>query len=370
VFLIISAAIAALLQPCPVNEEPMASEVNRDNTGHEIVLKGGFRSFQTPQPESATEWEQRKAPLRRKLWELLGDLPPTFAPDATVCDRQPRDGYVLETFTFDNGVGDAVYGYLLIPAEHSTLGPAVLYHHQHAEKYERGKEEILTRTFPDLDFATGEALVRKGYVVQCIDAYCFGQRRHQGPAGAREEGKELEASLFKTFLWEGRTLWGMMVRDDLLALNYLASRPEVDPQRIAAMGMSMGSTRTWWLAALDERIGTAVCVACLTRYQNLVAQGSLNAHGIYYYIPNLLREGIDAESVVGLIAPRALLTLTGDRDEGSPVDGVRTINAFAADLYTRYEKEERFRGVVFPGVDHAYTSAMWEETVRWLDAHV
>ena len=37
----------------------------------------------------------------------------------------------------------------------------------------------------------------------------------------------------------------MMVRDDILALNYLASRPEVDPARIAAMGMSMGSTRTW-----------------------------------------------------------------------------------------------------------------------------
>jgi dienelactone hydrolase len=58
--------------------------------------------------------------------------------------------------------------------------------------------------------------------------------------------------LFKQFLWEGATLWGMMVRDDILALNYLLSRPEVDPAQVGTTGMSMGATRAWWLAALDD----------------------------------------------------------------------------------------------------------------------
>ncbi len=334
------------------------------------VLKGGFQSFTTPRPATAEEWEIRKTELRKTLRRLLGDMPPLFTPEVTIHKREAKDGYTLERFTFDNGVSDTVYGYMLIPAGHKGRGPAILYNHYHGGKYKQGKEEVLTKAFSKLDFATGEELARKGYVVQAVDAYAFGERRFQGPAGKKEEGSKTESSLFKTFLWEGRTLWGMMVRDDLLAMNYLVSRPEVDPDRIAAMGMSMGSTRTWWAAALDERIKVAVSVACLTRYQNLIAKGSVRNHGIYYYVPNMLKEHIDTESVIGLIAPRPHLTLTGDQDEGSPADGVQIINAFQEHLYNCYGKGQNFRGVLYPDVDHTYTPQMWEETLRWLEKHL
>jgi len=334
------------------------------------VLKGGFQSFTTPRAATADQWEMRKIELRKTLKRLLGETPPLFTPEVTIHKREAKDGYTLERFTFDNGVGDRVYGYMLIPAGHKDRGPAILYNHYHGGKYKQGKEEVLTKAFSKLDFATGEELARKGYIVQAIDAYAFGERRFQGPAGKKEEGSRTESSLFKTFLWEGRTLWGMMVRDDLLALNYLVSRPEVDPDRVAAMGMSMGSTRTWWAAALDERIKVAVSVACLTRYQNIVAKGSVRNHGIYYYVPNMLKERIDTESVIGLIAPRPHLTLMGDQDEGSPADGVQIINAFQEDLYKCYGKRQNFRGVLYAGVDHTYTPEMWEETLRWLKKHL
>jgi dienelactone hydrolase len=334
------------------------------------VLAGGFPSFQTPLPRSVSSWIKRRIALRKKLWRLLGDLPELFTPKVTIRQKQSRDGYRLERFTFDNGVGDTVYGYMLIPSAHGGRGPAILYHHYHGNKYKSGKEEIITKAFGKLDFATGETLVREGYVVLCIDAYAFGERRFQGPAGKKEEGRKTETSLFKMFLWQGRTLWGMMVRDDLLALNYLLSRPEVDPKRIAAMGMSMGSTRTWWAAALDERIKVAVSVACLTRYQNLIAHGQVKQHGIYYYVPNMLKEQMDTESVIGLIAPRLHLTLTGDRDGGSPADGVRIINAYQESLYKLYGKPENFRGVLYKGIGHQYTPQMWQETLNWLKKHV
>ena len=334
------------------------------------ILKGGFQSFITPRPDSVEQWETRKAELRKTLTMLLGDLPPMFAPEAVIHDRKARQGYALERFTFDNGVGDTVYGYMLIPAGHKGPGPAILYNHYHAARYKLGKDEVLIEEHPKLDFATGEELARKGYVVQAIDAYAFGERRFQGPAGRKEEGVGTESSLFKTFLWEGRTLWGMMVRDDLLALNYLVSRPEVDPDRIAAMGMSMGSTRTWWATALDERIKVAISVACLTRYQNLIAHGSVREHGIYYYVANMLAERIDTESVIGLIAPRPHLTLTGDQDAGSPADGVRIINAFQEYLYMLYGKQQNFRGMLYPGVEHTYTLQMWAETLHWLEKHL
>ena len=301
---------------------------------------------------------------------MLGDLPALFTPGVTIEDRQSANGYTLERLAFDNGVGDTVYGYILIPSGHKGRRPAILYHHQHAGMYEWGKEEVIAKTFEGLDFATGEALVRQGYVVLCIDAYAFGQRRFQGPAGKKEKGAATEASLFKMFLWQGRTLWGMMVRDDLLALNYLLSRPHVDADRIAAMGVSMGSTRTWWAAALDERIKVAISVACLTRYQNLIAAGLVGQHGIYYYVPNMLKERIDTESIVALIAPRPHLTLTGDRDLGSPTDGVRIINAFEEHLYKLYDKRENFHGLLYKGIAHEYTPDMCQETLRWLKRHL
>ena len=338
------------------------------------MLKGRFPSFDTPRPDSSKEWDTRKVELRKTLWRLLGDLPPLFTPEATVQQTEPRSGYTLQRITFDNGVGDTVYGYVMIPDGGGPPRPAILYHHYHGAKYAQGKQEVLIKAFARWSgghaLITGEELVRRGYVVLCIDAYGFGERHAQGPAGDREKGAPTEVSLFKTFLWQGRTLWGMMVRDDLLALNYLATRPEVDPQRIAAMGMSMGSTRTWWAAALDQRIKVAVSVACLTRYQDLSAKGDLRAHGIYYYVPNMLKEQIDTESVVGLIAPRPHLTLTGDEDFGSPADGVRTINAFQEHLYALYGRENHFRGVLYGGVAHTYTPEMWDETLRWFEQHV
>ncbi len=341
-----------------------------DLPGGSDLLKGGFRPFDTPLPASAAQWDRHKAALRQELWKLLGDLPPLFTPQIETDRREPRDGCRFEHFTFDNGAGDTVYGYVLVPDGLKSPAPAILYNHYHWGKYELGKEELITEAHDELDFATGEVLARAGYLVLGIDAYAFGERRFQGPAGAREQGRQTEESLFKTFLWQGRTLWGMMVRDDLLALNVLASRPDVDPQRIAAVGMSMGATRTWWAAALDDRIKVAVSVACLTCYQNLIDRGAVREHGIYYYVPNMLGRHIDTESVVACIAPRAHLTLTGGRDAGSPADGVRLINKFAEQVYGLYGRAGRFRGVLYPEVEHAYTPEMWRETLAWLHEHL
>jgi hypothetical protein len=335
-----------------------------------VILKGGFRSFQTPLPRSAQQWETKKVVLRKKLWRLLGDMPPLFTPKPKIDRSESRDGYTLEHFTFDNGIDDTVYGYILIPADCPKSCPAILYNHYHGGKYRQGKEEVIIKAFDSLDFATGEALVKKGYVVLCIDAYAFGERRFQGPAGDKEEGRQTEWSLFKTFLLEGKSLWAMIVRDDLLALNYLVSRPEVDPNRIATMGMSMGSNRSWWAAAMDERIKATVSVVCLSRYQNLIAHGSMGSHSFYFYVPNMLAEKIDVESVVGLIAPRPFLAMTGELDRLSPVDGVQIIYAFQEHLYKLYEKPENFRALLYPEVGHEYTQQMWKETIAWLKCHL
>ena len=135
----------------------------------------------------------------------------------------------------------------------------------------------------------------------------------------------------------GRSLWGMMVRDDQIALDVLSARPEVDPKRIGATGISMGSTRTWWLAALDDRVSAAVGVCCLTRYEDLLRAGGLREHGIYYFVPGMLKH-FDTEAVTSLIAPRPFLTLSGADDGGSPAPGVKKLNEFCAEVYRLYGK--------------------------------
>jgi dipeptidyl aminopeptidase/acylaminoacyl peptidase len=177
----------------------------------------------------------------------------------------------------------------------------------------------------------------------------------------------MSASKFN--LWVGRTLWGMILRDDLMALDYLMSRPEVDRNRVGVTGMSMGATRSWWLMALDERLRTGVAVACLTHYQSLLQQQGLARHGIYYFVPGMLNH-FDTEAVVALIAPRPVLFLTGDKDAGSPIDGVRTIESTVRKAYKLYGQGNQFESVIFPGVGHEYTRDMWARMLKWMDKHL
>jgi len=315
-------------------------------------------------PASREAWENKREKIRAEVWQLLGKLPPRPAlPQVKTLAREDRGECVMEKFEFDNEAGATVPGYLILPKGLTAKAPAILYCHWHGGEYEIGKGELFqARHTPE---APGPALARAGYVVLGIDAYCFGERNGRGPDGPAEKGSDGESSAAKFNLWVGRTLWGMILRDDLMALDYLASRPEVDAARIGAMGMSMGATRAWWLMALDERIKTGVSICCLTRYQNLIERGWLKAHGIYYFVPGILNH-FDTEAIVALIAPRPALFLDGDHDQTSPVDGIRAIEAAVRPVYQLYGAPGNFESVVYEGQGHLYTPEMWRRTLDWL----
>lgn len=323
-------------------------------------------------PASLEAWQQQRGAIRTKLNELLGDLPPRPPVSAfQVIAKEEKGAYTLETIQFDNGAGEMVKGFLFIPktATARTQAPAILYCHWHGGQYDIGKNELLgTNATP---VAPGPALAEAGYVVLGIDAPCFGERNGQGPDGPQQKGSAGEMTAAKFHLWAGRTLWGMIVRDDLTALDYLCSRPEVDAARVGVTGISMGSTRSWWIMALDDRPRAAVCVACMTRYEELIRAGMLKAHGIYYFVPGMLKH-FDTEAVIALGAPRAMLFMTGDQDGGSPIEGVRHLGEIVSQVYALHgdEARQRFENTIYPGIGHVYLPKMWEETVKWLDRWV
>ncbi len=113
-----------------------------------------------------------------------------------------------------------------------------------------------------------EQLTQKGYSAISIDAWGFGERHAEG---------RTESMIFKEMLWSGRVMWGMMVYDTLRAVDYLVTRPDVDSQRIATLGMSMGSTMAWWAAALDRRIKVCVDLCCMTDFHALIENQALTA---------------------------------------------------------------------------------------------
>ncbi|MBA2669802.1 MAG: acetylxylan esterase, partial [Gemmatimonadetes bacterium] len=267
---------------------------------------------------------------------------------------EERERYHLDILDLDlNGI-EPVPAYLVRPKDATGPVPVVLYHHAHGGDYALGKDELILGRSVLQDPPWADVLTGLGFAALCIDTWAFGERR------GRSEGE-----IFRQMLWDAQVMWGMMLYDNLRALDWLSiPRPGLDPSRIATMGLSMGSTMAWWLAALDVRVKVCIDLCCLTDFDELERTRNLEGHGIYYYVPNL-RKHFTAGEINALIAPRPHLGLAGIHDRLTPQAGLDRIDADVSTAYAAAGVSDRWKLSRHP-CGHLETAAMRAEAIAFL----
>lgn len=301
-----------------------------------------------------------QAERRQQLYGLLGDLPDRHRPISAKCiSIEQRHGYVLETLVLDLNGMESVPAYFAKPLKSAVDAalPCVIFNHSHGGNYVLGKNELVEGNVYLHKPPHAEALTAKGYAVLAIDHWLFGERRGR-----------TESELFKQMLWQGQVLWGMMVYDSIRALDYVCSRPDVNPNRIATMGLSMGSTMAWWLAALDPRVKVCIDLCCMTDFHSLIDTRGLDGHGIYYYVPSLLKYFTTA-NINALIAPRPHLSLNGNCDRLTPPAGLDRIDASLKQVYGAMGADDAWKMKRY-NIGHFETAEMRAEMLAFLERWV
>ena len=302
--------------------------------------------------------------FRRKLLECLGGRWPEG------CELNPqvrrtieKDGYRIESITYEAEPGDAIPAMLLIPegVTADRPAPAVAVWHQHNGQWHLGKSEPAGLAGNPMHH-TGVALAREGYVVLCPDALCFEERQNKDLKGGNFERFE-----FLRYVVGGRCMAWKNILDMRRAVDYLVSRPEVQADKIGCYGHSMGSTHTWLVGPWEPRLKCLVGNCCLPTYAAIHRTRIL--HCFPNFIPGLFQYG-DTPDIAALIAPRPLHLNFGETDGGSPIEEVRQGVQTIARAYQEAGAAENFTHFIEAGTGHVLSDAMWERVRAFFGKHL
>lgn len=270
-------------------------------------------------------------------------------------DSIQKDGYRIESLTYEVQTGDRVPALLLVP-DHVTAAhpaPGIAVWHQHNGEYHLGKSEPAGLAGNPMHH-TGVALVKEGYVVLCPDALCFEER--QDPTGILKRG-EYERFEFLRHVVRGRSLAWKNILDMQRAIDLLCERPEVINDKIGCYGHSMGSTHAWLVGPLEPRLKCIIGNCCLPTYEAIEEEHLL--HCFPNFVPGWKKYG-DTPEIAALIAPRALHLNLGEKDTGSPIESATRGVQRIAEVYRKAGVSDNFTYFIEPDTGHVLTEAMWE----------
>jgi dienelactone hydrolase len=278
-----------------------------------------------------------QATIRARVLEIIGGLPSERTPlDARVTGTVPMDGYRIEKVLFQSRPGLHVTALLYVPDGPAARRPAVLVACGHSPD---GK------SFRNYQEISGQ-LARRGYVVLSWDPVGQGERSQFWDAAAGRSRYNLvcgeHAVLGNLACLAGSSLVRYMVWDGMRALDYLLTRPEVDPARVAVTGTSGGGFQSLYLGALDERI-SVVAPSCFVtslpmRMANRIFEDPDSDPEQDPY--GLVSAGVDHAGLLLLVYPRPFVVAAAVNDF-FPIEGARKTFREVAALYARLGKGDR-----------------------------
>jgi dienelactone hydrolase len=317
------------------------------------------------------EWQQRRPRLRQEYYYTLGLWPvPEKTPlKATVTATREHDGIIVENLHFQSRPGLYVTANLYRPKASGGRKPpvppgklpAILYLCGHAGRGRDGNKSA----YQD----QGLWFAHNGYVCLVLDTLQLGEipGHHHGTYGIRANVKNGQAET--RFWWHcrGYTPAGVECWNGIRAIDYLLTRPEVDPERIGVTGISGGGAATFWVAAADERVKCAVPVSGMSDLESYIKHKVINGHCDCMFLYNTYQW--EWTTIAALIAPRPLLFCNSDNDTIFPMDGNRRIIARLRKLYAMYDQPSLVDEHISHG-GHDYRPDLRIAAYRWLNKHL
>jgi dienelactone hydrolase len=394
-------ASAAALLDTMAAEAPPPSNPTRSDVGslfpiiQNHAVKGEFPlSFLNKNFRNVKSWKKQ---ARGKLLELLHYTPERCDPNPEIVERVDKGDFVREKIYFNTTPSIRVPAYLLIPKNAGKRLPAIVALHDHGGFYLWGKEKLVeTENEPQVmkdwrksaygNASIASTLARMGYVVLVIDMFYWGERRmllDDDPADFRERpidmpqarisafnqrASQSEQLVGRTIFSAGFTWAGLMFWDDIRSVDYLVTRPEVDPNRIGCVGLSVGGLRSCHLAALDDRIKAAVVVGWMASFPAQLQRHIRNTIGHTKVVPGLYRY-MDYPDVATLAMPTPLLVINGKKDGLFEPAGVQHAFEKINRAYKKAGIPDRVKTSMYDA-PHEFNAEMqreaWEWVKRWV----
>lgn len=307
---------------------------------------------QAKPPKTLDEWNRRRSALREKLQEAWGAFPKSPCPlEPRVIGSLVRDGYRVEKIVLRTRPGVWMTANAYVPDQaKSEKVPAVLCVHGH---WKGAKQDPVVQ-------ARCLGLVKLGFFVLVVDAFGAGERA-LGKELGEYHGEMVAATLFPV----GLPLCGLQVYENGRAVDYLRTRPEVDPNRIGITGASGGGNQTMYAGAWDDRFAAVVPVCSVGNYQAYLGAACCMCE----VVPGALRF-TEEDSVLGLTAPRALMVINATKDavQFSVSEASKSLEKARA-VFALYDRPQNLKHATFES-PHDYNQAMREAMYGWMTLHL
>jgi cephalosporin-C deacetylase-like acetyl esterase len=298
---------------------------------------------------------RRKDFLRERMLDDLGRFPDKTPLNARVVGALKRPAYKIEKVIFESQPRFYVTANLYLPTTGHPPYPAVLFPLGH---------EPGGKTNPTWQQMLG-SLATKGFVALTWDPVGQGERLQIYDEDLRESkvgDSTIEHTVVGTqCLLIGDHLARYTIWDGIRALDYLLSRPEVDPARVGLTGNSGGGTHTAYIAALDDRIQVAAPSCYITSWRLMLQ--TIGPQDAEQTFPFWLRDGLDYPDYLYAFAPKPYLLLSAIRDF-FPIAGVRETFAEAVRVYSAIGAKEKL-GMFEADDGHGYNKLRRLAAYEW-----